>query len=110
MQEKKDKAALEQQKEGGGVITLEQKPKDYVYQSKREAIDDLYAKMAAGDKEAEKKLDELWKLAVKKLKEAPTAFSVEQCPRCGGGIYQGTVCPYCGWDKSKDWIVPAPER
>lgn len=109
LQDKKDKASLEDQPEGGGVVELDQKPGEYVYDSYREAIDDLYAKVATGDKEAEKKLNEIWKLAVKKLKEAPTAFSVFECPRCGGGIYGGTVCPYCGWDKDKDWIVPAPE-
>jgi len=110
LQKKKDEVSLELQKEGGGVIPLDQKSKEYVYDTYREGIDDLYARVAKGDKEAEKKLDGIWKLAVKQLKEAPTAFEVHQCQRCGGGIYAGSVCPYCGWDRERDWIVPAPER
>jgi chromosome segregation ATPase len=84
--------------QGGGVVNLDI-PTDATgnYPSHIEAIDDLYSKLVKGDKKAIKELKGLWVLAIKKLKEERVDFSVSQCPRCGGGMDEKGVCPYCGF-------------
>ena len=103
----KDKASLEDAKKGGGQVKLDAPDKDFVYKgygnvsAYREAIDDLYERVAKGDTKAELKLKELWNLAVKKMKSDGRfeKFSMEQCYVCGGGVLKGEVCPYCGADQ-----------
>jgi len=87
-----------EKKKAGGVVPLDQKEKDGVYNSYREGIDDLYQKAAKGDPKAKEQLNALWKMGVKLLKEGKGAFGISECPRCGGGIKQGEICPYCGFD------------
>lgn len=72
------------------------------YESPREAVDDLYEKVAYGGKdakEAKRLLDSLWDKFATTLKRNQTiGFGVSQCPLCGAGILQDEKCPYCEFD------------
>jgi len=97
-------------KKGGGVTKLEgDKSKEGVYQSYREGVDDLYQRRAKGDKDADRQIKGLWELGIKKLKEMRVDFGIQECPRCGGGIKEGEVCPYCGFDPAT-YIRPKKEN
>jgi len=126
IQQKKDFASLEDAKRsrGGGVVPLSQpsaKMGEYQYDSPRSAIYDLYARSRKGDKEAESKLDQLWKLSVpllKRMEKMRDPLIITECPKCGAGIDPEVGdCPVCGWSmyekgysKSFDEIVTGRER
>lgn len=97
-------------KKGGGVTKLEgDKSQEGIYQSYREGVDDLYARRAKGDKNAEAQIKGLWELGIKKLKEMRINFGISECPRCHGGIKEGEICPYCGFDPAT-YIRPRKEN
>lgn len=77
-------------------------PSKWEYSTAREAIDDLYDKIAEGGKEGEEAqsmIDRLWaRLATDLKKNQNLGFSVSQCPICKGGIVEGEKCPYCDFD------------
>lgn len=70
----------------------------YKFENARIGVDTLYERAAAGDKEAERKLGQLWELVGPTIRNKRIAFGVSQCPMCKGGIQQNEVCPYCGFD------------
>jgi hypothetical protein len=72
-----------------------------LYENPREAIDDLYRKVAKGDPEAEKDLTALWSHVIPTLKKQRTAFGITECPTCGAGILEGEKCWMCGFDPAK---------
>jgi DNA repair exonuclease SbcCD ATPase subunit len=72
------------------------------YTTAREAIEDLYDKVASGGpdaKEAQRLIDGLWeKFAGTLKKNQSIGFAVSQCPVCQAGIVEGENCPYCEFD------------
>jgi len=103
--EKKEKVSVEKPPEGSQV-PLEEPGKPKAYNTEREMIDDLYARVAKGDKVAEKQLRQIWQKAVVTMKKTiGKRMAIIECPRCGNGILEGEICPFCGWDPSKSRLV-----
>ena len=87
----------------GSVVQLPiENSGDYRYRSVREGIDDLYARVAKGDKTAKVLLDKMWEITVDQLKRKAGSikFAISECgnPDCRAGIMEGEVCPFCGWN------------
>jgi len=86
---------------GSTVRQPEPPHKGKVYQSPREAVEDLYKREGQGDKEATADLENLWKKFANTVKNNKTNFGISECPHCGAGISMGELCPYCGFDPAK---------
>ena len=60
-------------------------------------------KFKRGDKDAENKLDGLWRLAVPRLRELEKSgkrLVITECPHCGAGFDpELSECPICHWSK-----------
>jgi len=97
----------------GSVVSLPATTeKKWVYPDAKQAIDDLYKKLALGGedaKEAERLLNEYWKRFIPTIKKYKFKTVIIKCPNCDAGIEEGSVCPYCGFDPAKDFILP-PRR
>lgn len=101
-QARKDEASLKLQKDGGGVVRLQQSrvgDGKYVGE-KRDVIGRLYKDAEKGDKGAKRKLDSLWSLVIPHLRESKEPFHIYACPKCGQAVEVGEdICVSCGWDK-----------
>ena len=84
----------------GSVATLQDnKGKKWVYDSAMEAVDDLYDRVAKGEKEAQRLLDKMWDVFVPSAKrEMGKVFAITACPICGSGVERDAKCRRCGYD------------
>lgn len=102
LQDRKDETSLELQKDGGGVVRLQNYGGDSKDRGdKQEAISALYKRAKAGDEDAENKLDQLWKLTIPRFRELERSGSlvVVGCPKCNTGLDPNVGdCPVCGWN------------
>jgi hypothetical protein len=63
----------------------------------RDAVDNLYRRVALQDVEARDQLDALWGQVAQNLRSAfVMQRAIIQCDTCGGGMLGGEDCPYCG--------------
>lgn len=73
-------------------------PKQKVYNTAKEMIDDLYDRAEKGDKEAEIILNKIWEKWWYSEKKELSRISIARCPQCGAGIPTSTrECPFCGY-------------
>ena len=110
IQKRKDKASLEDHREGGGVVRYgdpDMRKKTSIHDDKRTVIYELYDEARKGSKDAKNKLDQLWKLTIPRFKEIEknrTSIVIVECPNpnCTAGIDPEIGdCPVCGWNKDE---------
>ena len=79
-----------------GKVTMP--PKEKVYDTAKEMIDDLYDRAEKGDKEAKQILDKIWEKWWYSEKKEMSHLSITRCPNCGAAIPTSTrECPFCGY-------------
>jgi len=109
IQKKKDYLALQNNRKstGGGVVGLTEpkRTEKWVYDDVQSGISDLYHKASNGDSEAERLIDDLWKISIDELRQVERT-GIEPttgCLRCGYSYPSNRIpekCPKCGMNNN----------
>ncbi len=105
-QMRKDEMAVQSAMDGGGKLKLPSEHRRRQFKTAGDMINSLYDCYESGDKEAGRKLDQLW--SIPSIKDGILAlekqgFSMSECIRCHGPIISGVdgrKCPNCNFDYS----------